>query len=245
MTRIRLLNSLSLLRFLYLFVANPFWLSWLIAVFSLFIVGLTVSRGTLIAFAIAFVVAFRKQLRRGFVPILLLVSIASVAFGVGMFDQAILHYTERGAEDTGRLTAWPFVIQRFFGSPLQGVGLANQVTEIPEHPLPITPHNGVLFIALVSGAVPLFFFLAYWVKGLRGALRAWAARTPESAYLLPLFIYSLLIDQSNNQATLEIWSVVTMCLCLHQLTLLRARRRGTVLLPITKRQRTAALARHI
>src|SRR5262245_23566183 len=44
-----------------------------IALFSLFIVGLTVSRGPLVTYAVALVVTFRRHLRRVFVPLLILV----------------------------------------------------------------------------------------------------------------------------------------------------------------------------
>ena len=47
--------------------------SWMIALACLSVIGLTVSRGTLLGVAIATVVAFRRVLSRGFVPVLLLV----------------------------------------------------------------------------------------------------------------------------------------------------------------------------
>src|SRR5262249_19105843 len=48
-----------------------------IAVACLFVVGLTVSRGSLIAIAIAGVVAGRNRLKRGFLPILLMLVLGS------------------------------------------------------------------------------------------------------------------------------------------------------------------------
>src|SRR5206468_1668724 len=51
------------------------WLYWTIGLFSLLIVGLTVSRGTLAALAAGVVIAFRTRLRRGFLPVLFLTAI--------------------------------------------------------------------------------------------------------------------------------------------------------------------------
>jgi hypothetical protein len=47
--------------------------SWLAAILSLFVVGLTVSRGTLLACGIALVLALRRIFKRGVVPLVLLI----------------------------------------------------------------------------------------------------------------------------------------------------------------------------
>ena len=95
---------------------------WLSAIACLLIAGLTVSRGPLIAAALALVVAFRRLLKGGFLPVLALLIIASVAIQIGLFDVVISSYETRGLEDTGRLVLWPYVVERILAAPFVGVG---------------------------------------------------------------------------------------------------------------------------
>ena len=100
-------------------------LSLIIGVGCLYLVTLTVSRGALLATTVAIVVAGRHLLKRGFLPVLLVVCIGSIVVALGVFDQSAQAYNARGTEETGRMAAWPLIIDSFLDSPLIGVGHAN------------------------------------------------------------------------------------------------------------------------
>ena len=134
--------------------------SILAAVGCLYIVGLTVSRGALVATAIGITIALRRLLRRGFVPLLVLIIVSGSLYTFGVFDGIIGHYTERGMEETGRLLVWPLAIERFLSSPLLGVGAGNIATYVPSVHKHFTPHNSFIYIALASGVLPLALFVA-------------------------------------------------------------------------------------
>src|SRR5262249_40460168 len=148
--------------------------SWLAAIGCLYIVGLTVSRGTLSAIAVASIIALRRLLKNGFLPLLILCILIWVLAESGMFAQMTSFYGSRANEETGRFLVWPLVIARFLDSPLIGVGVSNSGTFVPLKMHEITPHNALLFVALTSGIVPLVFFVLYWWRAARGALRAQA-----------------------------------------------------------------------
>src|SRR5262249_53380202 len=52
----------------------------------LYVVGLTISRGALSATVVASIVAARRLLKRGFVPLLVLVIVVGVVYNLGLFD---------------------------------------------------------------------------------------------------------------------------------------------------------------
>jgi hypothetical protein len=191
------------------------WLSMAIALFSLFILALTVSRGPLLAYALGLVIALRKQLRRGFIPVLILVALGGGAFASGLLDRVIGSYSERATEDTGRSYLWSVASARFIESPIAGVGASRTPIEMPggkEAP----PHNAFLTIGCSSGIVPLLLFAGYWLVGLRGALRA-SPENPVCPYLLPLWVYAFFWDQFTSEAYFQPWSIFCVCICLVQL----------------------------
>lgn len=130
--------------------------SWLAALTCFFIVGLTVSRGTLLAIAIALTVALRRLLKHRFLLLLSLLLFIGLILSSGLFESIIDSYTNRATEETGRLLVWPLAIERFLNSPLTGVGVSNSDTYVPGL-TSITPHNSFLGIGLSSGVIPLIF----------------------------------------------------------------------------------------
>src|SRR5262249_1937278 len=76
--------------------------SWLIAVGCLYIVAITVSRGPLLASALAITVGFRRLLRRGFVPVLVLITLTGVIYESGLFEHSESLYVDRAEETSGR-----------------------------------------------------------------------------------------------------------------------------------------------
>lgn len=177
----------------------------------LLLVGLTVSRGALMALAIAIIVASRRLLKRGFFPVLFLAILTSLLLLSGLFDRSIELYTERGTEETGRLLVWPLVIERILASPLSGVGADAIGTYVPGGDHPITPHNSFLAVGLASGIVPLAFFTAYWIKAMRGAYRQSRGGLQDAPFQLPLIIYTFIIVFLSAGAFMFPWAIVALC----------------------------------
>lgn len=184
--------------------------SWLCATGCLFIVGLTVSRGALFGVALAFVIVTRHLLKRGFLPILLLIIFGGLVFVSGIFEQSAEFYMERGVEETGRLAIWPVIIERLLDSPFVGVGVLNISTYLPWSNWQVTPHNSFLFIALGSGFLPLIFFVAYWFRAARGAFRLQSQHSASAPFYLPLFIYAFVITMLSNDSFFSSWIIVTL-----------------------------------
>lgn len=173
--------------------------SWSAAVLCLFVVGLTVSRGALAATGVGLLVGSRRTLKRGFLPLLLLVILAWIVTELGFFRDIFAHYMERGSEDTGRLgIIWPAAVKMIFSSPLVGVGAANTSFFVPgEDWRPWTPHNTFIYLALSSGIVPLLFFLLFWV----GAVWRSFANIEQQEYgpfRAPLLMYFLVISLTGD-----------------------------------------------
>jgi O-antigen ligase len=186
----------------------------LVAAGCLFVVGLTVTRGALVAAAIATVIASRRILKRGFLAILLLLVVGSGIFVSGVFDESIGLYNERGTEETGRLLVWPLAIERFFESPIIGVGVSKSATYVPASGAEITPHNSFLYLALSSGIIPFALFLAYWITACGRALKSNSRQIPETPFLLPLFIYTLIMCSLVAGEFFYPWAIVTLSMAM-------------------------------
>jgi hypothetical protein len=184
--------------------------AWSAAVASLLVVGLTVSRTPLFAAAVSILFAFRRVLKRGFLPVISVAVIAWFAYGLGLFDRAAGLYAQRGMEETGRFLIWPLAIRRFLDVPFTGVGINHVATYLPRSGFAVTPHNGLIFLALSSGIVPVGFFIAYWIGLYSKVFKASAAGQQDAALYLPLLIYSTFIMLSLNQAFMVSWMMGTL-----------------------------------
>jgi hypothetical protein len=183
--------------------------AWLVALFCLFIVGVTVSRAPLFAMACSLSFALRRVLKHGFFPILALIVLVWIVYALGYFDGPAAAYAQRGLEETGRLQVWPLAIRRFLEAPLTGVGLQHTKTFIPIADMAIEPHNGAIFIALSSGIVPLVFFVAYWVQLVATSMRVGVRSHPDAPFQSALLIYSFLISMNLNTAFMLPWMMGT------------------------------------
>jgi hypothetical protein len=185
---------------------------WLLAVGCLSISLLSVSRAILFAVALAITVAFRRVLRRGFVPLLVLVILTGVVYASGLFDPAVSRYEMRGMEETGRELAWPAAIERTFSSPfiaLFGVGEPNIGMYVTSSPKAITPHNAFLRFWLSSGVVPFAFFLAFWIQA------AWksafsANRQESDAYRLPFLLFTFVDLMFGDTTFMSLWALLAV-----------------------------------
>jgi len=182
-------------------------LYWIAAIGSLFVVALTVSRGSLLACAIALAVGFRRLLKRAFAPLLLIILLAGVVFESGLINHVVSNYEQRATEETGRLILWPYVIDRFLESPFFGVGVSNIETEFPGGSIS-TPHNSFLFFALSAGILPFVFYLGFWIRAVRGSLFD-VTRSEYVPFRVPLLLFAL-VAFFLADVSAEPWSILAL-----------------------------------
>ena len=127
--------------------------------------------GALVAYSIAAAIALRKQLKRSFLPVLALGVIGFVGLASGLFDYGITRYAERATVESGRFLVWPLVVKRIIASPIVGVPTDDIATEVPNLSDPVSPHSGLLFVALCGGVVALGFFLVHWARCFQASIR--------------------------------------------------------------------------
>lgn len=187
--------------------------AWLVAVGCLYIVGLTVSRGALFATAVGIVFAVRRLLKRGFIPLLVFIIMSWIIYEFGLFERLTSLYAARGMEETGRLLVWPVAIDRYFSSPLIGVGASNVATYVPFSGRLYTPHNSFIYFALSSGVVPLALFVACWIRAARNAF-SYGEQTQKGPFRVPLLAYTLCISLIGDLAFLQPWGLLTFSIIL-------------------------------
>jgi O-antigen ligase len=182
--------------------------SSLAAVGCLYIVGLTISRGALMATAIGITIALRGLLKRGFVPLLVFIIAGGIMHNFGVFDRITSHYAARGMEETGRGLVWPVAIERFLSSPLTGVGTANIATYVSGRRRPFTTHNGFIFVALSSGILPFALFVAWWIRAAQNAF-SHDKRLPYSTFRIPLLVYTFMQTLVGDLPFMAPWGILT------------------------------------
>jgi O-antigen ligase len=186
-------------------------LSWMTALGCLYVTTLTVSRGALLAVAISIVIAGRKFLKNGFLPVLLFACLGWIVVELGIFEETAKSYATRGTEDTGRLAVWPLIIDSFLDSPWIGVGHSHVGAYTGPGKF-VTPHNSFLYVAQSSGIVPLVLFIAYWLSAARAAFSTEGKSSPEAIFYLPMLIFSFLLANSLTYAFLELWAIVSLAI---------------------------------
>jgi len=163
--------------------------AWATAIGSMFVVGLTLSRGAVLGSAVAIVFAFRVYLKRAFVPALALILLSWLVVEAGLFNDITTKFASRGIEGTGRYELWPMVIERILKSPILGVGKSDIATYMPDgFDMISTPHNTFLLVALASGVVPLAFYVAFWIGAVRRSFSR-VERSELSPYRMPFLLY--------------------------------------------------------
>lgn len=197
--------------------------SILAALGCLCIVGLTVSRGALLAIGIGITIALRRPLMRGFAPLLVLNILIGITYISGVFDSMLSHYTTRGMEETGRMLVWPLAIERFLNSPLLGVGAANIATYVPSAQMKFTPHNGFILVALSSGVLPFVLFVAWWIRAAQNAY-SYDERLADSPFRLPLLVYTFVLTMLGSFAFTAPWGVISCAVAMAPSTPPRVRR---------------------
>jgi O-antigen ligase len=157
----------------------------------------------------ALTVALRGQLKGAFLPLMMLMFMGWVAYEAGAFQGIVSSYTDRGLAESGRLAVWPAVFDRFLNSPLFGVGESKIDTWAPRARIPISPHNGFLYVALAGGIIPLIFFVLYCWKAWSAVFRR-ARQSKESPFILPLLVFTFVVVSLSNGPFMFPWAIVTL-----------------------------------
>jgi len=184
--------------------------SWAGGLISFFIMGWTVSRAPLLGSAMAGVLAFKKVLRRSYLPILGFLVVCWIVYLLGLADNIIAYYLARGAVDTGRTFVFTAAVERFLDSWWAGVGLSNATILRPGHVVPTATHNSFLFIGLSSGVVPLAFFIGYIWYAARGAFQSHKEKSGNSPFLLPMFLFGVFEMMILTYPFLSPWFMVVL-----------------------------------
>lgn len=185
--------------------------SWTVAVGCLYILALTVSRGPVVAIALACVIGFRSSLKRSFVPLLSFILLISLIYISGIFETEIGYYLARGAEKSGRGTLFSRGLERVIDSPWVGVGLGEIAIGVLGGKKFINPHNGLLHIALGGGIVPLICYLSFLARVIVGTLHIMQrVHIGEAALLPPLVAYALFEILMLDVVFMSPWTIVVL-----------------------------------
>jgi O-antigen ligase len=180
--------------------------SWLLAVACLYVVALTVSRGALLATALAITFAIQHLLKRGFIPILLLIVFTWIVFESGLFGQTTARYSARATEETGRFLVWPLALERFVDSPFVGVGTSAVSTYVLGKDKSYTPHNSFIYLGLASGIFPLALFIAFCVSMVRS--RFSGLEVKDASFRKSLFVFTLMVSLVGDLSFMSPWGLL-------------------------------------
>jgi O-antigen ligase len=183
--------------------------AWGTMVGCLLVVGLTVSRGSMFGAALAIVIAFRSLLRRGFIPILLLVMVTGIVYESGLFDRAITSYEERAMQESGRERIWPAVINRILDNPVFGVGQSEAATQVSAARFD-QPHNTFLYIALASGVLPTALLLSFFVQAGRKSAAGRTKIQKDESFRIPYLVFIFVVLMLGDLGFMAPWALLTV-----------------------------------
>lgn len=185
--------------------------AWSAGIVCLYLMALSVSRGSLLGVAIATVIAFQKVLKRSFLPILGMLILLWIIYVSGIFDDIIGYYMHRGAEESGRSRLWTWAFSEFLNSWWIGVGLSNSIISNGGEGQGYGPHNSFLFIGLSSGIIALYLYVRYLLQVTRGALLARTQHLSDSPFILPLVSFAMLALMVADGTFMSPWHMVVFC----------------------------------
>jgi len=182
--------------------------AWGTTVGCLLVVGLTVSRGSMFGAALAIAIAFRSLLKRGFIPILLLITVTGVVYESGLFDRAVSGYEERAMQESGRERIWPAVINRILETPVFGVGESEVTTQLSAATFG-QPHNTFLYLALSAGVLPTALLVAFFVQSGRKSVRRTKIQKDES-FRIPYLVFTFVVLMLGDLGFMAPWALLTV-----------------------------------
>ena len=107
---------------------------------------------------------------------------------------------------------WPVAIDRVLDSLWTGVGMDAIHTQTAWNRY-ITPHNGLLYIGLAAGIIPVICFLGYLARVGTGTLRIMRGMYVGETALLPsLVTFAFLEIMQLDTAFMHSWVVVVFAL---------------------------------
>lgn len=182
--------------------------AWGTMVGCLLVVGLTVSRGSMFGAALGIVIAFRSLLKRGFIPLLLLLTMTGIVYESGLFDQAFIGYEERAMQESGRERIWPAVIIRILESPVFGVGESEVATQMSAARFD-QPHNTFLYIALSAGAIPAALLMVFFIQA--GRKFVMQTKTQRDAFFqVPYLVFTFVVLMLGDLGFMAPWALLTL-----------------------------------
>jgi O-antigen ligase len=187
------------------------WGLWGISVIIFLLMGLTVSRGALLAVLIGLVLSFRGvSLRHRISAMVMLTILSYVVLFIPFIAQLVGDFQARALEETGRFLIWPAAWEQIVQSPWLGHGAEHEIY-LPSLGVYRSAHNPFLYLWVSSGILPVIFLAILWVCALRKANR-WDPKIDKAGIdPLPLLGYAITMSMSSNFHFVSVWAVVAVC----------------------------------
>jgi O-antigen ligase len=190
--------------------------TWGMMAHGLFIIGLTLSRGALLAMGISLIAFMIFYVPRSTSLVNIVLTLFIIGIGAGIFTQTPTYksiaagYEERWEQETGREELWPTALAQIRESPLLGYGSDGLVIATPSRVQ--SSHNPYLTIALVSGLFPAMLLAFQYVLGFFTMEKRYAV---DNAFWLPaLFIYAVIAMNFANWDFVRPWAVLMMVMAI-------------------------------
>ncbi|MEX2493390.1 MAG: O-antigen ligase family protein [Nitrospirales bacterium] len=198
--------------------------SWAGGLFCFMLMGMTVSRGPLLGAAIAGALAFKRVLKRSFLPVIGFLIISWFVYIAGLLDNIIGYYIERGTVETGRIYLWERGFAQFLDSWWGGVGFSNaKITKYGGTEGGSGPHNSLINIGFSSGVIPLVLYMSYLWETARRAFQLRKERSGYAPFLLPMFSFAMLEMMILDWTFMNPWVMVVFATILSEQNYLRFR----------------------
>ncbi|NJL55653.1 O-antigen ligase family protein [bacterium] len=186
--------------------------TWGMMFYGLVIIGLTVSRGALLALIVALVVFLIIYAPRSSGPINIIITLILIGIGAGIFTQTPVFqsitesYSDRLDKESGREELWPAAIAQIRESPVLGYG--NSGLKVATPTKVHSSHNPFLTLGLIAGVFPPLLLAVMY--GL-GALRMEKRYTLDGVFWLPaFFIYTFMMINFSNWYFPRPWAMLTL-----------------------------------
>lgn len=193
--------------------------------FGYYIALSSVSRGTLLAVAVAmfvFAVVYvpvKMPLRNTFLGVFVLGIAGLIVVSTPFFASISENYQNRLDRDTGRSSLWAATVDSVFETPILGRGEAGVVVNAGRW-TNTSAHNPFLTLSSISGVFTGFMLACLFIfAGFR--MRKFALF--EGTFWLPsLWVFTIIAISSSNWLFLNDWAIMTIVLCLDGVTAERA-----------------------
>lgn len=186
--------------------------TWGMMFYGLVIIGLTVSRGALVALGFAMLVFLLVYAPRSTSMVNIFITILFIGIGTFAFTRTPIYlditesYEERWDKDTGREELWPAALEKISQSPLLGYGSGGLkiVTTTHVH----SSHNPFLTTGLIGGIFPPLLLGVMYVLGFF-RMEKW--KPIDGVFWLPaFFVYVFVMMNFSNWYFIRPWAMLTI-----------------------------------